>query len=103
MKDSLDQELRSKTQNIPVMLPVTSQVAAFSRSYIYVANSKQDLACTVLFKNLSYPNTPTIGECKENANATSIDKVTILGFCICFFFLLKLFLLILCCVLLVWR
>lgn len=78
MKDSLDRELRSKTEDVPVFLPVTSKVAAYSRSYIYAADLQLNLVCSVLFKNLTYPNTDTLGNCSRSANATNIIKVILI-------------------------
>ena len=78
MKDSLDHELRSKTEDVPVVLPVTSKVAAYARSYIYTDDLQLNLICSVLFKNLSYPNTGALGECSRSANTTNLVQVILI-------------------------
>lgn len=72
MKDSLDLELQSKTEDVPVVLPVTSELAAYSRSYIYTADFPLYLVCNVLFRNLTFPNSGTLGECSRSANTTAL-------------------------------
>ena len=75
MKDSLDHELRSRTEDVPVVLPVTSKVAAYSRSYIYTPEFQYNLVCSVLFKNVTYPNQGTVGECSKAMNTSNIPEV----------------------------
>ena len=80
MKDSLDLELQSKTEDVPVILPVTSKLAAYSRSYIYTADFPLNLVCSVSFRNLTFPNSRTSGECSRSANTTTLFEV---GFWFC--------------------
>eukprot|EP00795_Rhopilema_esculentum_P012554 gene12554-3247_t len=69
MMDSLDREIRDSAEDTPVVLPVTSSVAAFSRSYR--PGHPQSLVCNALFKNATYPDTGVLGECSEYTNKTS--------------------------------
>ena len=73
MKESRDRELHHSSEDVPVSLPVTSEVTAYSRSYL--PEYPHSLACKVLFRNLTHPRNGAFGSCSKYSNVSKHAKV----------------------------
>eukprot|EP00794_Sanderia_malayensis_P005727 gene5727-6427_t len=68
LADYLNREIKQSPKNVPVIVPVTSSVAGYSRSYR--PKYPHGLVCTVLFKDHQDKSNSGFGECGISINGT---------------------------------
>ncbi len=81
LTEYLNREIHYSSKDIPVSLPVSSGVAAYSRSYR--PKYPHALVCSVLFKNDGDPSSSGFGDCGISINGTNVLKVIRVRLIVC--------------------
>lgn len=77
LKGALNREIRYNPKDVPIVIPVTSKVAAFARSYL--PEHPHSLVCGVVFKSSMHSKRAGYGHCGLPINGTKALKVKILS------------------------